>query len=302
MQERILLTGATGFIGSYVLQELLHAGYHVAIILRPESNTWRIKDFLNQVTVLHADVEQSQYRKDLETFAPEYLVHLGWQGVENRFRNDHEQINTNMQFTLNLLRALDATPLKKILGFGSQAEYGPCSGPITEDQPTRPTTFYGVAKLSVCHLMRVYAENRQIEYAWLRIFSTYGPKDNASWMIPSLIQNVRKGLPFDLTKGEQRWDYLFVTDAARAIVAVLQSTSACGIFNLGSGTALTIRSIAEQIRDVINPNVQLNFGAIPYRPDQVMYLKADITRLRQLAAWLPTIEFNQGIEQTIAGT
>jgi nucleoside-diphosphate-sugar epimerase len=102
-----------------------------------------------------------------------------------------------------------------------------------------------------------------------------------------------------LTKGEQRWDYLFVQDAVEAIYRTLTNPTAAGVINLGSGQAYTIKSIAESIRDMIDPGLPLGFGQIPYRPDQIMLLEADIAKLRNLADWVPQTGLTEGLRRTL---
>jgi len=110
---------------------------------------------------------------------------------------------------------------------------------------------------------------RQLTYesplrlVWLRLFSAFGPRDNPDWMIPQLICHLLDGKTHALTAGEQRWDYLYVEDAAEAIYLAAVTPGIAGVFNLGSGQADCIRSIAEQIRDAIDPSLPLDLGRFP---------------------------------------
>jgi UDP-glucose 4-epimerase len=297
---RILLTGATGFIGSHLLAELVNNKIPVAIVLRPEANHWRIRDLLPQVTVISGSLDDNaSIEKPILDFAPDTLLHLAWYGVENRFRNEYQQLSTNLTHLTNLLAITDKLAIKKIIGFGSQGEYGPRAATINEDLPPNPTTFYGVAKLCAHNILKWYCEQRQIAFAWIRIFSIYGPKDNSSWLIPMVINEILNDTEPKLTEGKQLWDYLYVTDAARAILAVAQNPCT-GIFNLGSGQAVTVKTVVEKIRQYINPAISLGFGQVPYRPDQVMFLQADIGRIKQATGWSPQVNLDEGIQQTIA--
>jgi nucleoside-diphosphate-sugar epimerase len=189
--------------------------------------------------------------------------------------------------------------VKNWLGLGSQAEYGPQSRPIDESAPTRPTTLYGAAKLSVCVTAERLCDGLGVRFAWLRLFSSYGPGDHPNWMIPYLIEKLLNGERPSLTAGEQLWDYIYAADAAAAIAAVARQTAATGVFNLGSGRAEPLRRIVERIRDGIDPRLPLGFGEIPYRPDQVMRLEADISRLRAATGWAPRTPLETGLAKTI---
>jgi UDP-glucose 4-epimerase len=182
---------------------------------------------------------------------------------------------------------------------GSQAEYGPSRAPTAETEPTNPTTFYGAAKLAAAHAYGQIAARSGARYAWIRLFSSYGPKDGSAWMVPYLISALLKGEPPALTLGEQVWDYLYVEDAAAAIVAVMEHSAASGIFNLGSGQGLALRSFVESIRDAIDPALPLGFGDVAYRSDQVMHLQADVSRLKAIG-WLPLTSIEHGVRSTVA--
>ena len=136
-------------------------------------------------------------------------------------------------------------------------------------------------------------------FTWLRLFSCYGPDDNPLWLVPYLIARLLRGERPRLTAAEQVWDYLYVDDVATAVIGALD-TGACGIFNLGSGEARPLREIIVKIRDAIDPALALGFGEVPYRPDQVMHLEADIGAFSAATGWRPTISLDQGIGATTA--
>jgi UDP-glucose 4-epimerase len=104
------------------------------------------------------------------------------------------------------------------------------------------------------------------------------------------------------TLGTQQWDWLHVEDVGRAIVAVAATPTAKGVFNLGSGRAVAVRTAIERIRDLAAPDMELVFGEIPFRPDQVMHMQADISRLTAATGWMPSISFEEGLAQTVAWT
>jgi nucleoside-diphosphate-sugar epimerase len=298
---RLLLTGATGFLGSAVLRRLLADESHaIAVLIRPRSDCWRIADLMSRVTPIEGTMETlAAAAPAIARFGPEGVVHLAWAGVSNRARNDPEQTN-NLHNSLKLLRLSHRAGARHWLGLGSQAEYGPHAGPIREDAITRPTTLYGVTKLCCCLLTERLCAGWGLRFVWLRLFSAYGPGDHPAWMLPSLITGLLRGERPALTAGEQRWDYIYVTDAAEAVYQAAVSPKAAGVYNLGSGQVRTIRHIAERIREQIDPNLPLGFGEVPYRPDQVMHLQANIERLRQDLGWFPRVPLDLGLKQTVA--
>jgi UDP-glucose 4-epimerase len=296
---RILLTGATGFIGSHVVRCLLKHNCDVAVVIRPQSNLWRISDVLPHLQVIRGDLtDVSEIADKIRAFAPDVAIHLAWYGVGNRYRNDPHQV-TNLQVGLSLLDAVHAAGCRSWIGLGSQAEYGVYSHAVSEEMPTHPVTLYGVTKLCTCLLTQRLCDLYNIRFVWLRLFSAYGPADDVGWMIPYVILTLLRGERPALTAGEQRWDYLFVEDAAEAIYRVAVTPNVQGIFNLGSGKAHTVRSIVERIRNLIDPNLPLGFGEIPYRPDQIMHLQADITKLQDATGWSPRVGLDEGLRRTV---
>jgi UDP-glucose 4-epimerase len=297
---KVLLTGASGFVGSHVLRRLLgEPRTEVAVFVRKPKEAWRIRDDLGRVRVFEIALEDAAgVESALEAFRPTHLAHLAWSGVLGRDRNDPAQ-QDNVGHSLRLLEAALDSGARHFVGLGSQAEYGPCQARIDESTPTAPTTEYGRAKLSTCEQARSLCERRGARFAWLRLFSSYGPQDSPEWMIPYLALKLLHRERPAVTAAEQLWDYVYVDDAAAAIVAVLRSDSASGVFNLGSGSAPRLRDIIERVRDAIDPSLPVGFGEVAYRPDQVMHLEADIGRLARATGWGPQVGLDEGIRRTV---
>ena len=159
---------------------------------------------------------------------------------------------------------------------------------------------YGAAKVAALYLTRQLAHQSGMRHAWLRLFSTYGPDDNQGWLIPSLIEQMLSGQRPQTTLGTQYWDWLHVDDVARGLIAAAVSPQAEDIFNLGSGQPVQVRRAVELIRDAAAPEMELVFGELPFRPDQVMHMEANITRLKTATGWAPQVKFEQGIADTVA--
>lgn len=296
---KILLTGGTGFLGAHLVRRLAREDVRVGLLARPGGNRQRIAPLPANAEILEGDLQTLPVAK-IKTFAPEAVVHAAWHGVTNQHRNDASQISQNLNPTIALQQLAQELGARVFVGLGSQAEYGPLNKKISETDLTEPSTLYGASKLAACHLTRQLCAQANIRWAWLRVFSTYGPMEDPSWMIPYLIRALLSGETPKLTACEQKWDYLYGPDAADAIWSVLQADSARGIFNLGSGQAEPLLKVVETLRNAINPKLSLGIGEVPYRPDQVMHLEADISRLTGATGWRPATSLDQGIRQTVA--
>lgn len=297
--RRILITGATGFIGARIAERVHERGHAVALLLRSPKPTDRAAGIYRHCATIAGDLEQpASYSEALRAFRPNALLHAAWTGVAGADRTDPRQI-ANIIATAALLEAAIAAGIDSFVGLGSQAEYGPQNRKLDELAPVEPTTLYGHSKLAACRVTAAMCRLRQVRHAWLRVFSIYGPRDNPNWLIPSLIAKLKKGEVPELTKCEQIWDFLYIDDAADAAVALLENPVASGIFNLGSGDGRPLREIVTLLRDIARPGAELGIGRVAYRPDQVMHLEADVTHLHNATGWQPATELKRGLAETV---
>lgn len=298
---RALVTGANGFIGSYLTRRLVSAGDDVAALVRPRADLWRLDDVAEQMTLIEGDLRNlDPVAARLGAFAPEIVYHLAWGGVAGVDRDRVLLHNENLAATLALVRHLAQIDCQAFIGLGSQAEYGPRNERLDEGAQTNPTTEYGRGKLEASIEGRKIALNAGMRFCWVRVFSTYGPQDNPRWMIPYVIDKLLRGERPRLTACAQKWDYLYVDDAAEAISRLGWAQEADGVFNLGSGTSWPLRHVVERLRDLIDPGASIGFAEVAYRPDQVMLLEADTREIARATGWRPTTSLEEGLEKTVA--
>jgi nucleoside-diphosphate-sugar epimerase len=231
---RALVTGASGFVGSHLVEALLRGGETVAVLCREGSDLWRLEEALPRVTVIRGDLtEIARAEEEIREFAPDTVFHLAWYGVTGRERDDDAHLDKNFVGSVALLRLAVRLGIRTFVGLGSQAEYGPQDRVLDEDARTEPVTAYGVAKLCTYLFARHLAASSGMRFVWLRLFSSYGPKDGPEWMIPYLVRTLARGECPALTACEQRWDYVYVADAAEAILTVLRHPGPLGqIYNV----------------------------------------------------------------------
>ena len=297
---RCLVTGASGHLGSYLTERLVKEGAQTFILVRSQSDLWRLSGVLDRVKVLRADLSDiASVAPAISQLKPEAIFHLAWAGVTSAFKDSPEQMTLNVTGSLDLFEVVRSAGCKLWVGVGSQAEYGSHDGVLTEATPVRPLTAYGTAKLCVGLLTKKLCELSKMRYVWLRLLATYGPKDDERHLLPATIRRLLAHERPSLTPGEQRWDYLYIEDAAEAIYRVAASEEAQGVFNLGSGRSQSIRSIIERVRDMIDPALPLGFGELPYSPNQLMRLETSIDRLRRATGWTPQVGLDEGLRRTI---
>lgn len=286
--HRILLSGGSGFLGSWTASSLVAQGYEVALLGRTSTNWWRTQG-----------LNVSRFASPTDAFAnfkPDVVVSLDWSGVENANRNDPEQIEN-----VSRIKALAELSIRygarAFIGVGSQAEYGPKSKVIDEEDECRPTTIYGEAKLAAYHELDKLFSESSVRFSWVRIFSTYGALDTGNWLIRNVLLAMSKNEKIPLTMGEQNWSYLHAADAARAFTKLVENEVPTGVYNLGHPDSPTLRETLLKIKRITNSESELSFGEVPYREDQVMLLAPRMTRLLEIG-WSPQVTFEEGILHT----
>ncbi|MFK4794758.1 NAD-dependent epimerase/dehydratase family protein [Sphingobium sp. ZW T5_29] len=292
--SRILVTGASGFVGAAVADLAARNGHNVTALVRNPSSP-RAVALAGCCAIAVADLsDRDAVRAVLAQARPDCVVHSAWEGVGGPDRAGDIQLD-NIRTSVELLDSAIAVGSRRFIGIGSQAEYGRHDRRIDESATTEPFLLYGAAKLSTCHLTRQRASEAGIGFAWLRLFSPYGPGDNPNWLIPSVAAQILAGQTPRTSAGTQKWDYLHIADCAEGILAAAVTKSAQGVFNLSSGRAVTVRSIVERIRDLACPGLHLTFGDIPFGPNQIMHLEGDSSRLSAATGWTPSIMIEDGL-------
>jgi len=188
---------------------------------------------------------------------------------------------------------------KKFIGAGSQAEYGIVTEPLKPDTPVNPLSGYGIAKYAAGKLSGLLCTQLGLQFNWVRILSVYGPHDGAHTLIMYAINELRAGRSPEFTKCEQIWDYLYNDDSARAFLAIGEKGVDGKTYPLGSGNKKILSEYLEIIKNIIAPNITLQFGKKEYYPHQPMYLCADISELSNDTGWKPEVSFEEGIKLII---
>lgn len=293
--SRCLVTGASGQLGASLVRLLLNQGHEVAILVRSTTNPWRLRDVLDQVTLVHGDLaDLASAAQPIQDFRAQIVFHLAWHGIDRDSRNSAAQITTNLTGSLQLLERVLEAGAQCWVGVGSQAEYGPHDGRLHEGVVPNPANLYGLAKLCLGRLAIARCELAGVRPVWLRLLATYGPADDERRLIPYIIRTLLAGKSPELSAGTQRWDYLYVEDAAQALLAAAFS-QASGVFNLASEEAWTVRRIAEYVRESVNPKLGIQFGNDGAARD----LEADTSRLREATGWRPVTPLADGLHRTI---
>lgn len=299
MMKRVIITGSTGTIGVALADVLTQNGCEVYAVCRPNSSNIRNLKSHENLHVVECDISNLLALKGKLNGNFDAFYHFAWSGTFGDARNEIDLQFNNVKYTLDAVDLAKSLNCKVFIGAGSQAEYGHFFESANENTDTKPFTLYGAAKLSAGQMSRVYAQNLGLKHIWGRIFSVFGPCDDSRTLVSYVINELKSGRCPVLTPGEQVWDYLYSYDAADAMMKIAESGKDGAVYCLGSGQKRLLKEYIQDIAAVVNPAVELMFGQKPYSENQVMFLSADISTLKNDTGFVPKYEFKQAIKEII---
>ncbi len=292
--KKILVTGASGFIGRQCLAPLLERGFEIhALAQKPlygyeKSIVWHCQNFL----------DNEKTRKVIEAVRPSHCLHFAWYTEPGKYWTSHENLLWAASSTL-LLNSFYQQGGERFVGAGSCAEYnwkyGYCSESIT---PIAPATLYGTCKSAFQKTLASFSENSSLSSAWGRIFFLYGPGEHPARLVPTVVNSLLRNEVALCSHGNQVRDFMHVNDVANAFISLLESTVE-GQVNIASGIPLTIKDVVYKIADRISRRDMLKFGALTSDINEPAVLTADVSRLKHDVGFLPKYSIESGLEQTI---
>jgi dTDP-6-deoxy-L-talose 4-dehydrogenase (NAD+) len=274
---KILITGASGFVGRHVVNELLKYDHEIIIAGR-NKNLFTNK----KVNFIFFDLEKLDLNKNyFEYFnTPDLLIHLAWQGLPNYKSLFHFENNLPQHYSF--LKSMIVNGLKNLVVTGTCFEYGMKEGCLSEDMITDPQNPYALAKDALRKFLFELQKKNNFNLKWIRLFYMYGEGQNSNSLLSQLQTALDKGDEiFNMSGGEQQRDYLPVEKVAEYIVTIaFQNVE--GIINCCSGKPIKIKQLVENYLEKTNQKIKLNFGYYPYPDYEPMSFWGDDTKLKQI--------------------
>ena len=295
--KKIIITGATGMIGSAIIRKALEQGCEITCLVRAKSS--RIANIPTNQNVHIIDCSITEYSNIDLCGVYDVFIHLAWDKTFGNGRDDVDCQVKNIEYTLDAVRLAKKCGCSVFIGAGSQAEYGIQTVPLTSDLPVNPESGYGIAKYTAGKFAGMLCKQIGIRFNWIRILSVYGKNDGENTLVSYCIRELKAGRSPELTKCEQMWDYLNCDDAARAFLAVVEKGVDGKTYTLGSGKGRNLSDYIKTIQSIVNPSVSLGFGEKEYYPHQPMYLVADASELTEDTGWEAKISFMEGIKSIL---
>ncbi|MDR2734408.1 MAG: NAD(P)-dependent oxidoreductase [Spirochaetota bacterium] len=299
----IVITGATGMLGSHLAELCLSEGHTVlAIVRRNSPKLSNIEGCIKKNGFELLELNFDEYAGFVPgTRRADVFFHLAWNGVFGAARNEVQKQLDNIQYTIDAVSMARQLACDRFVFAGSNAEYGPvCEDkPLSPETPCRPELGYGVAKYGAGKLASLLCRQNNIKYNNIRCFQLYGKRDDESTFISYLISTIGKGERPSLTSCEQVYDCCYVKDADRAFLLVGEKGKDGAVYVLGSGNVCKLRSLVEKLRDIINPSVPLGFGEKQGGSNLSLFLMADISQLEADTGYRPSYSITEGFEDML---
>lgn len=277
--EKVLLTGATGFIGNYVVAELLKAGHKVIVVSRSMEKAKSCKWF-TQVQFIQYDLNQTNENFFRLFQQPEQLIHLAWEGLPNY--NELFHLERNLPCSYSFIKNMVQNGLRNLVVIGTCLEYGLQEGSLSESMETKPVTCYGLAKDTLRKFIEQLQKKFDFEFKWIRLFYLYGEGQSQNSIFSQLEYALaNKQSQFNMSGGQQLRDYLPVKKAAQYITKIAQQHHTNGIINCCSGNPISIKKLVENYLKKNKKTICLNLGYYPYSKNEPMEFWGDTGKLKR---------------------
>jgi len=317
-QPRIIITGASGFLGSHLVKRFLSLGWMVFATHRKHSNLFRLNELKNLPVYKNLEFIEIDFNLgceglvNLSGIVADAIIHCAAFGVDYRQQSFEKALNINVAGTTHLVSMAAQSNIKRFVHIGSALEYGSSTHDITENFCLSPQGLYGVTKAAASLAALDSARQHRVSLNVVRPFGIYGPLEGEHKFIPLIINSILKNQHLPLSLGQQVRDYVYINDVVDAIARLITMDDAPSgeIFNLGSGRPITLYGIGCHIQSIFhNTNFfedrlantsSLDWGSMEYRTDEIMHLVSCPSKSFEVLGWKAQTSIVDGLRQTIS--
>jgi UDP-glucose 4-epimerase len=302
---RVLVTGATGFIGSHLSRRLVNGGAQVHALTSTVSSVYpvRLVDIRDRIRLHGGNLNDfGAMASVVEQVDPQIVFHLGaYTHVGKSWERVDECIQTNIHGTVNLLQALARTEYDRFIYTSTSEVYGDIEVPFSEDASVRPLSPYSVSKYAGERFCRMLERGRSWPIVVVRPFNAYGPAQSPDRIIPEIIVKGLRGERLAMTDGLQTREFNYVEDLVDGFLLAATVEGVEGeVFNIGGGEEVSMRRIAETVLGLMGNPIIPEFGALPDRPTEIWSMRSDVSKARSRLGLGPARSLKDGLEETIA--
>ncbi|MBA7555734.1 CDP-abequose synthase [subsurface metagenome] len=285
--KKILITGATGFLGSHLLPTLVEKGYNIIILKRSFSNIWQIQNVLSQIKSY--DIDKVSIKEIFDENKIEGIIHIATDYGRKNNNDITQMFKANIELPTQLL---DLGCKHRIVFFIN-----------THTFLNSKYMLYSAMKNSFIEIAKYFSDNFKVKFINMKLEHVYGEKDEYSKFIPFIIKNILEKKTIEVTKGEQKRDFIYVQDVVNAYLKVLDNLRNLDEgfieFAIGTGISTAIRDFVNKIEEQINKKANIKWGEIAYRKNEIFDSRAHIEKVKHYLGWSPKYDISSGLKRTV---
>jgi dolichol-phosphate mannosyltransferase len=303
--KRCLITGASGFVGANVARRLLADGHETHVILRPDHQPWRLREITSGIQAHEGDLtDAEEVRRTVSRIRPEWVFHLAAYGAYPAQTGFARMAEVNLMGSVRLLDACVEFGAESIVFTGSSSEYGYKNHPAHETDLLEPNSHYAITKAAATHYCQFVARQNNIKAIVARLYSIYGPYEEPSRLIPTLIAHGLKGELPSLVSPNTARDFVYVEDAVDALIrlAELPADKSGGIYNICTGVQTSIETVVQVARKLMGITIEPAWATMERRSWDTSTWVGSPEALQWDTGWRATTDFETGLQKTIDWT
>jgi nucleoside-diphosphate-sugar epimerase len=297
MSRRLLVTGATGFVGATLVRLAVEGGDEVLVLLRPDDSDERLGTLASRVRIVRAALANvAPALPQIRDFAPQASVHLAWLTTPGSYLESRVNLDW-LDWSQRLFATLLDAGCSRLIGVGSCAEYQSSNEALRVDSPLESSTLYAACKAAARLVGRELSRQNSASFAWARLFHLFGPGEHPERLVPAAARTLLQGETFSTAADDRIRDYLHVEDAARALLT-LAAAPASGDFNVCSGQGVTLRRVVEEVARAVGVDGRLRFesrASAGWDPPTILGDPRETLAL----GWRPRFSLAQGIASAV---
>lgn len=299
--KKVLITGANGFLGSHIVERMVKQNADLSIIVRQNSDLWRIDEFIKDLNIFSRDLRDhlglSEYIRKIK---PDIIFHMAAYGVDSQQKDIYDAVNTNLMGTINLLSAIGKIGCKKFINTGTSMQYGNREGKIDENMGYSPNNIYGSTKAAATIMAHQLAGDMGIDIATIIPFGVFGEKEGSHKFFPHVILSILKNREVALTSCEQYRDYCYVENIIDGFLITAEAQHVKNeIYNIGNGITKPLRYYVDLIKKEITNDAKINYGALEHRKNDLWNPLPNVDKIINTLGWQPEVPIEEGIKKTV---
>lgn len=297
--KKAIVTGANGFIGTALCKELSKQGVSVIAIVRNEEENISNIERLNGIRIVYSDLSEfKNLNEKISDRDIDVLYHLAWVGSAGPLRGNADIQFNNIKYTCDTVEACSKMNCKRFVFASSIMEYE-IEAVMATDATPGINTLYSSAKVSADYMARTIAGSLGVDYIRAVISNIYGPGELSPRLVNTSIRKLLKGEHCAFSAGEQTYDFIYIDDAAKTFVAIGEKGVENRTYYIGSQNPRPLKEFLCELRDQVDPNIEIGLGEIPFNGISLTYTEFDIHAVKNDTGFVPSVTFTEGIKNTI---